>query len=427
MIVLFAFATVSFAQTPVTNYVDKKPVEQLRFDSQLHKGMLKDRADKAMRSRWYNYAFTMDDIFQSSSFAWNNLFPDTTILVNYDTEYAGPWIHLLGNTLDPSSDWFNDNGVYPNDLHITEFMPYTLDSVMYHFYYWRNLADPAVVDTLVFEVYTSNTSANFPKYYFGPGSTTATNYGTDTVWFGAYKFNGSTLTTKATGAKTYKFPLNEAFAADTMDDGSVVATFATPDMPAVNANQMVLTTVKFIPGYTWIANYDTLINKNSVRFISYEENGEDTWSTYTKGDWNASHLGTDDAVYSGGSWYEMQIPEWAYIDASYGYENHVISYLLTADETGISEIADNIIGLGQNQPNPCSDVTTISYSLSQAADVNFDLFDQTGRKVMNLKKGIEAPGVYTIEVDAANLQNGIYFYTLTAGNHKASKKMVVLK
>jgi hypothetical protein len=46
---------------------------------------------------------------------------------------------------------------------------------------------------------------------------------------------------------------------------------------------------------------------------------------------------------------------------------------------------------------------------------------------MNIKRGIEGAGSYSIDVDASNLQNGIYFYTMTAGNQKVSKKMVVLK
>ncbi|HRZ43031.1 MAG TPA: T9SS type A sorting domain-containing protein [Bacteroidales bacterium] len=430
-LLLFSFAAcflmAAHAQTPVNDYSGKVPTEKIRFDSQLHKSMLKARNSKTIKSRWYNYAFTMDDILQSSEVAGNNLFPDSTILVNYTSGYSGTWVHLLGNTLDPSSDWFNDNGVYPNEMHINSLMPYTLDSVEFVCYYDRNHPNPAIVDTLIIEIYTSNTSTNFPKYYFGPTSVAAANYGTDTVWFGAYKFNASDLSTKVTGAKVYKFPLTEAFAQDTLDDGTVVIGIATPDVPQVNANQMVLSTFRFKPGYTWIPNVDTLINMNRLFFLAYEENGTGTWSNYTKGDWNASHLGTTNAITPGDSWYEMQIPEWAYTSNTFAYENLIASYKLTADETGIEKVADNILGLNQNQPNPFSDVTTIRYSLSEMADVTFELFDQTGKKVMSEKLGMETPGQHTFEVDARSLQNGIYFYTLTAGQQKASKKMVVLK
>lgn len=429
LLVLSIFTTVTMAQTPDVDFKDKTPVDkQINFNPDLHKAMMKASTAKTPQSRWYNFAYATDTLLGGiSALNYNYLFPDTTTLVNYSTGYSGAWIHMLANTLDPKSANFNDNFTFPNALKINQYMDYSLDSVKFHFYYWRGINDPSIVDTLVFEVYSSNNSADWPSYYFGPTSQAAANYATDTIRFGAYEFDGPTMASKAPGAKIYKFLLTEAFANDTLPDGSLVATFA-PDIPRVQPGKVVLSTVKFIPGYTWTPNIDTMAQLNRMYFLSYEENGSETWSTYMKGDWNCSHIASDAAVYPGGSWYEMQIPEWAFTSISYGYENHVFSYLITAEETGISSVpGENIISLSQNQPNPFSNNTAISYTLSEMAEVNFDLFDQTGRKVMNIKRGLETPGSHMIELDAANLQNGIYFYTLTAGNHKASKKMVVLK
>jgi hypothetical protein len=94
----------------------------------------KKNATKALESRWYCFAITMDDILQSSAFNFNNLFPDTTILVDYGTSgFSGPWVHSLGNMLDPTSDWFNDPLYYPTGLKVNKNMPYSLDSVGMNF------------------------------------------------------------------------------------------------------------------------------------------------------------------------------------------------------------------------------------------------------------------------------------------------------
>jgi hypothetical protein len=425
-LMLFALAAVVMAQTPVVDYSNKVTTDHVKPDLKLHKNLLKAKSDKAVESRWYNYAFTMDDVLGGIGYVGgNNLFPDTTILVNYSSGYAGPWIHILGNTLDPSNVDFNDLGLYPTEMKINSYMPYTLDSVALHCFYWRNIANPAIVDTLLVEVYTTNNAADFT--IGGWTGTLAATYGTDTLRYGRLYFNPSDLSAVPSNKKTYKLPLTEAMANDTLDDGTVILQIATPDVDMVNANQNVVTTFKFIPGYSWIANYDTLSMKNRLYFLSTEESGENTYCTYTKGDWNCSHIAAQDAVFdAASSWYGRQIPKWAYTQP-FVYENHWVSYLLTADVTGIKKATENIISLSQNQPNPFSDVTTINYSLNEVANVALELFDQTGRKVMSLNQGIVAPGMHNIQIDAANLQNGIYFYTLTAGNHKASKKMVVLK
>ncbi len=431
LLVLFAFATVVLAQEQSVPTVNKVPVNpwQKSFDIKMHKENLDARNSKAIRSRWYNYAFTMYDVTNGDSkLNQNILFPDTTILVNYSTGYSGPWIHMLGNNCDPSSYEFNDNSLYPNEMKINDFMPYTVDSIAFYCWYFRLIPDPSIVDTLIIEVYTSNNSNDFVIGGWVDPSAPAVNYGTDTLFYGRYYFHASDMSSKATNVKTYTVLLTEAFANDTLPDGSNVAYIATPDVAPINPGKIVLSTFKFIPGYTWIANLDTISSVNQVRFHSYEERGDETWSYYTKRDWNCSYITMSDCVFDpAGGWYERQVPEYAFTDASYAYENHVISYLLTADESGIETVTSNILTLSQNQPNPFNDITTIRYSLSEIADVTFDLYDQTGRKVMNIKRGIEMPGNYTIDVDAANLQNGIYFYTLNAGSSKASKKMVVLK
>jgi hypothetical protein len=430
MLVMFAFTAATFAQTPVTGFEGKKSTDEINFDMKLHKENMRTLNSKNTESRWYNYAFALDDILGGiASLSWNNLFPDSTILVDYSSGYGGTWIHLLGNTLDPKSDWFNDPGFFPGELYINEHMPYTVDTVGMQFYYWRNHPDPTIVDTLIFEVFTNNVSSDMPIYFFGPTSSVAGSYGVDTLRFGAYLFNAHDLSSKATSKRTYKFPLTEAFANDTLDDGSLIAYISTADMGQIDAGKLVGVTANFKPGYSWNPNLDTLVQKNRLVFLSYEENGEETWSNFTKGDYNESHIATPSSFDPASSWYEFQIPEWAFTAASFSYENHLFYYKLTADVSGIGveRPTENTVSLSQNHPNPFSNTTSVRYTLNEATNVSFDLFDQTGRMVMSINRGVEAAGMQTIDIDANDLSNGIYFYTLTAGNQKATKKMVVVK
>jgi len=39
----------------------------------------------------------------------------------------------------------------------------------------------------------------------------------------------------------------------------------------------------------------------------------------------------------------------------------------------------------------------------------------------------QAPGKYGVEFNGENLESGVYFYALIAGDHKSVKKMTLIK
>ncbi len=96
--------------------------------------------------------------------------------------------------------------------------------------------------------------------------------------------------------------------------------------------------------------------------------------------------------------------------------------------------------LKQNYPNPFSKVaggnptTTIEYSIpnlqslhSTSSTVQLIVYDILGRKIATLVNGKQQPGNYKVQFNAANLPNGIYFYTLRSGDFASTKKMILLK
>ena len=90
-----------------------------------------------------------------------------------------------------------------------------------------------------------------------------------------------------------------------------------------------------------------------------------------------------------------------------------------------------------NYPNPFNPETWIPYDLAEAADVRITIYNLRGESVNQLKMGFQAPGIYRTQSRAAYwdgcnavgepVASGIYFYTLQAGQVKASRKMVIRK
>ncbi len=87
----------------------------------------------------------------------------------------------------------------------------------------------------------------------------------------------------------------------------------------------------------------------------------------------------------------------------------------------------DFVSLGQNTPNPCEGTTNISYKLDKNANVQLDIYDIAGRNVMNINEGQKTTGKHSVLVDASRLNDGIYYYTLTANGVRLTKKMMVSK
>ena len=88
--------------------------------------------------------------------------------------------------------------------------------------------------------------------------------------------------------------------------------------------------------------------------------------------------------------------------------------------------------LSQNTPNPFSENTTITFTLEKPQPVSIIIFDQMGNKVFSLQNRILNKGNHKIFWDGANdqkqiLPEGLYYYTLNAGDFTESKRMVIVR
>ena len=90
-----------------------------------------------------------------------------------------------------------------------------------------------------------------------------------------------------------------------------------------------------------------------------------------------------------------------------------------------------------NYPNPFNPETWIPYRLAEDAFVTLTIYDKTGQVVRTLDVGHRIAAVYesrskAVYWDGRNdlgepVASGVYFYHLSAGDHSATRRMVILK
>ena len=90
-----------------------------------------------------------------------------------------------------------------------------------------------------------------------------------------------------------------------------------------------------------------------------------------------------------------------------------------------------------NYPNPFNPETWIPYQLSESSVVTIEIYSSDGQLVRTLDVGEKAAGIYQNRGTAAHwdgknetgepVASGVYYYTLTAGQYSATRKMLIRK
>jgi unsaturated rhamnogalacturonyl hydrolase len=84
--------------------------------------------------------------------------------------------------------------------------------------------------------------------------------------------------------------------------------------------------------------------------------------------------------------------------------------------------------LNQNYPNPFNPKTVISYQLPVTGEVELNIYNIRGQKVITLVSGKQVAGCYKVEWDATGFASGVYIYKLeTSTGFNQSRKLILLK
>ena len=104
--------------------------------------------------------------------------------------------------------------------------------------------------------------------------------------------------------------------------------------------------------------------------------------------------------------------------------NGTFSY---SDEVNVDVTALVQFELSQNYPNPFNPSTIIKFSIPQSSNVTLKVFNTLGQEVKTLIDQNMESGVHSISFNATDLNSGIYFYRLDAGQFSEVRKMTLIK
>ncbi len=95
-------------------------------------------------------------------------------------------------------------------------------------------------------------------------------------------------------------------------------------------------------------------------------------------------------------------------------------------------VSPNEFVLQQNYPNPFNPATQISYYLPRAAQVKLAIYNLQGQEIKTLVDELQSAGEKSVVWDGTDNQgqvitSGIYFYRLSAGRFRETKKMILMR
>jgi hypothetical protein len=405
------FVASAFGQAPL-NTSEFKEATKKRADRQTR--TLNTNSSRSIISNATVNFVDMSSSYYSSTPDYDlyYVFPDSTVNADFGGTYDYPFCSSLAMTFDLSSEVINSSILSLKD----GFDPAatsTLDSIAVYSNYTQGR--DGIVDTVIYRVITGTSGVNLSREYYFTGQATSYPSSNDTTRFIQLLNDGSGVIAE------YKVPL---LPGDTLSNGlqypiAVTGGLTVPSIFAI--------TIDYKPGGTYTPFVDTLGERiGSFSVYTAELNGDGTFSNFLPNDHNGSSWVNNSSKYdAASSWYGWYIPYLAY---SVGQFESIDMDIVLSQTNSISVIEnESDAALFQNYPNPSNGITTVRYSLENEANISFEMIDVTGKKVVSTIEGNKNPGVYSIEVNTAELNSGIYFYSILVNGNKITKKMIVTK
>ncbi len=108
------------------------------------------------------------------------------------------------------------------------------------------------------------------------------------------------------------------------------------------------------------------------------------------------------------------------------------AWLSDVTTTDAEDIPAPASKLYQNSPNPFNPTTRINYYLAKAGNIEINVYDVLGRKVVNLFSGYREAGTHDLlwngkSASGADAASGVYYCALKADGMTLTRKMVLLR
>ena len=174
-------------------------------------------------------------------------------------------------------------------------------------------------------------------------------------------------------------------------------------------------------GYTWRKDGSSF-NPGKLDYIFYSDASIDTGKHYI-----LNTLAMDQATLDN---YNLQF------DDTQEASDHLplVFDIVVSSNVGVkdNDVLPTLIKIYPNYPNPFNPITTIQYYISKDELVKINIYDIVGRNIKSLFTERQAAGKHSLLWNATNdagkkVSNGMYFYSIQAGEHKIIEKMLLLK
>lgn len=105
--------------------------------------------------------------------------------------------------------------------------------------------------------------------------------------------------------------------------------------------------------------------------------------------------------------------------------NYYIIYIAPSTATGLQDIGKDKMALYQNEPNPFSDFTDIKFYVEGDDYATVTVYNALG-SIVKQQTIKTTPGENKVTINASDLANGTYIYTLKYKNALTTKRMMVI-
>ena len=232
------------------------------------------------------------------------------------------------------------------------------------------------------------------------------------LWFGVKKITSGNASSKVM-AKTYNIngtgtnasgTNTPAPGASTSSADLLAADIDTVEWNIVAFSNPVVVTDDFAVGvdFTMLAPGDTAALMSSI------DGGGNVYEDLAWEQWNDS------------AWHSLASPTGWELDIQMA-----VFPIVDTDVTGMKNIINEDFKLYQNIPNPFSNTSYVFYELTEAAHVSLEVFDITGKSMAVIYEGFKSAGKSMVMIDAHDFPPGIYPYSITIGDRRVIRKMVI--